>query len=63
MKVNDGNGLLIVAAMANIDPMEDIFSVDSGLEESQTGNEGESGVVLWQVMAQPTTVFPEISPH
>ena len=37
-----------MAAVADLDPMEDILSVDSGIAESSTGNEGcvESGVVL-----------------
>ena len=48
MEECDDNGLLIVAAVADLSPMEDMLSIDSGIAESSTGNEGggESGVVL-----------------
>ena len=32
--------------MADLDPMEDMLSVNSSIAEGPTGNEGESGVVL-----------------
>ena len=48
MEEFDEKGLLIVSAVADLDPMEDMLSVDSCIAESSTGNEGgsESGVVL-----------------